>query len=80
MDIQLIQGEFSTADSMNIVAEMIKVKIRYHENAISRNSSEEDIKYRETKIKYLQDELHELKKHLSQKDRKVSMHATITMD
>lgn len=80
MDIQLIQGEFSNKDSLNIVGEMIKVKIRFHENAIAQHSSEEDIKYRESKIKYLQDQMHELKKQLFQKDQKLSLRATITIE
>jgi hypothetical protein len=45
-----------------------------------QHSSEEDIKYRESKIKYLQDQMHELKKQLLQKDQKLSLRATITME
>ncbi len=80
MDIQLIQGEFTTSDSLSIVTQMIEVKIKFHENAIARNSSEEDISYRESKIRTLQAELHELRKQFSQKDQKLSMHATITVN
>ncbi len=80
MDIQLIQGEFTTSDSLSIVTQMIEVKIKFHENAIARNSSEEDISYRESKIRNLQAELYELRKQLSQKDQKLSMHATITVN
>jgi hypothetical protein len=80
MDIQLIQGEFSAKDSLNIVGEMIRVKIRFHENAITHHSSEEDIKYRESKVKYLQEQMHELKNQLLQRGQKLSLHATITME
>jgi hypothetical protein len=66
MDIQLIQGEFSAKDSLNIVGEMIRVKIRFHENAITHHSSEED--------------MHELKNQLLQRGQKLSLHATITME
>ncbi|HLO82109.1 MAG TPA: hypothetical protein VK166_14170 [Chitinophagaceae bacterium] len=79
MQIQLIQGEFRTADSLDIITQMIQVKIRYHENAIAKNSSEEDIKYRESKIKFLQNELADLKKELSQKKEKVNINATISI-
>lgn len=79
MEIQLIHGEFSSNDTLNIIAEMIQIKIKYHENAIYKNSSEEDIKYRESKIKYLQNELHELKNHLNVKSGKVNIHAAISL-
>jgi hypothetical protein len=79
MQIQLIQGDFKTADSLDIITQMIQVKIRYHENAIAKNSSEEDIKYRESKIKYLQNELSDLKKELSKKKDNVNINATISI-
>ena len=77
MQIQLIQGEFCASDSLDIITQMIQVKIKYNENAISKNSSEEDIKYRESKIKHLQSSLDEFKNHLSKNNQKVSIDASI---
>ena len=61
MNIQLILGEFSAVDALELIARMIHIKIKYHEERIGQNSSEEDIKYRESKIKQLQQELFQLR-------------------
>ena len=61
MNIQLIQGEFSTKEALELITQMIHVKIKYHENKIANNSNEEDTKYRESKIKRLQKELSDSK-------------------
>jgi hypothetical protein len=79
MDIQLIQGEFSTAETIDIVAQMVQVKIRFHECAIASNSSEEDIEYRESKIRTLQRELHELKQQYTLPNQRLTMEATISL-
>ena len=57
MNIQLIKGQFDPEDAIGIITQMIHVKIKYHENKIHRNSNEEDIKFRENKIKLLQKDL-----------------------
>lgn len=51
MNIQLIQGEFSVNEALELITQMIHIKIKYHENKIAQHSSEEDIKSRETKSK-----------------------------
>lgn len=79
MQIQLIQGDFNKADSLDIITQMIQVKIRYHENAISKNSSEEDIKYRESRIKDLQNELAGLRTQFSKMNENLSISATISV-
>lgn len=80
MQIQLIEGDFSKADTLELVSQMIQVKIRYHEKSIQKNSSEEDIKYRESKIKFLQDELLHVREEINRSGNHVHMHATITME
>lgn len=80
MQIQLIEGEFNKADTLELVSQMIQVKIRYHEKSIQKNSSEEDIKYRESKIKFLQDELLHLKEGLNKSMSNSHIHATITIE
>lgn len=64
MMIQLIQGEFSANDALELISQMIQIKIKYHENKISSQSNEEDIKTREVKIKRLQKELFELRRNV----------------
>lgn len=78
MQIQLIEGDFNKADTLELVSQMIQIKIKYHEKAIQRNSSEEDIKYRESKIKFLQDKLLQLREEINRSNNHV--HATITIE
>ena len=64
MNIQLIQGQFSAKDALDIITQMMHVKIKYHEEKIQHSSNEEDIKMRETKIKRLQRDLFEAKNYI----------------
>lgn len=57
MKLQLIDGGFAKADAIDILTQMINVKIQFHENHIAKTDMEEDIKWRESKIKKLQDQL-----------------------
>ena len=66
MNIQLIQGQFSAKDGLNIITQMMHVKIKYHEEKIQHSSNEEDIKMREAKIKRLQKDLFEVKNYIDQ--------------
>ena len=77
ISIQLIQGTFNSKEVAEIITEMIHVKIKYHENKISKSSNEEDMKYRETKIKNLQKELYKLRNDLDSKNGNVTMNASI---
>jgi len=79
MNIQLIQGTFSTKDAIDLITRMIQIKIMYHENKISENSSEEDIKYRESKIKKLQKELYEFRKNFDGRLDKLNIDANIRL-
>lgn len=79
MKIQLIQGEFSANDALELIAQMIQIKIKYHENKISSQSTEEDIKTREVKIKRLQEELFELRQHVKSNNN-VKVEAIINFD
>jgi hypothetical protein len=80
MDIQLIQGEFSTEDTLYLVTQMIHTKIKYHENKIMRDSSEEDIKYRESKIKRLQKDLYDLRTGAASEGRNLRIDAIIKIE
>jgi hypothetical protein len=79
MKVQLIQGEFNSPDAIQLVSNMINLKIKYKEGQIEKNNNEEDIKYRESKIKNLQNELFELRNFLSTKDN-VKIHASINIE
>ena len=79
MKVQLIQGEFNSPDAIQLVSNMINLKIKYQEGQIEKNNNEEDIKYRESKIKNLQNELFELRNFLSKKDN-VKIDASINVE
>lgn len=64
MKIQLIKGRFSKEESIELLSQMVQVKIRFHEQKISKSHDESDIKMREARIKQLQNDLQEAKTHL----------------
>ncbi len=80
MNIQLIQGAFSSGDTLELINEMIQIKIKYHENKIEKNSSEEDVKYREGKIKRLQNELSELRNNINDQSKNLQLDAIIKIE
>ncbi|MEI7978132.1 MAG: hypothetical protein WCI53_04745 [Bacteroidota bacterium] len=80
MNLQLIQGEFNSTDAIELIAQMVHIKIKYHENKINSNSNEEDIKIKESKIKHLQKELFELRKTINSKNNTVKVEAIIKIE
>jgi hypothetical protein len=64
MKIKIINGEFSKNEALDLIAKMIQIKIEFHENKIKNIYAEEDIKFREEKIKKLQKDLAELRNQL----------------
>ena len=80
MNIQLIEGAFNANDAIELIAQMINIKIKYHENKINSQSNEEDIKTREAKIKQLQKELFELRKTINLKTNSVKVEAIIKIE
>ena len=79
MNLQLIDGEFTSYDAIELIAKMIHIKIKYHENKINNLGNEEDIKIRESKIKQWQKELFELRKMINSKTNNVKIEATINI-
>ena len=80
MNIQLIQGEFNPNDARERIGQLGQTKIMYHENKINYDSSEEDIKTREEKIKRLQNELFEIRKFINTKTQSVKVDALIKIE
>jgi hypothetical protein len=54
LKVDLINGVFYSGDAATIIRGMIDVKIKFHEDKISRLSNMEEIKMREQRIKELQ--------------------------
>ena len=80
MNIQLIQGQFNAKDAIDIITQMIHIKVKYHENKINISSNEEDIKFRESKIKRLQKELFEFRNSIDKKIENVKLDAIIQIE
>lgn len=80
MQIQLIEGQFQREDALDLITQMIHVKIRFHEKKIDNDHSEEDIRARETKIKKLQKELFELRQQMKPESKQVKLNAVINLD
>jgi hypothetical protein len=57
MKIQIIKGSFPAHDAKELLTKMIRVKIHYQEDRISKSDREEDIKMRERRIVHLQNDL-----------------------
>ncbi|OIN56051.1 hypothetical protein [Arsenicibacter rosenii] len=76
MNIQLIKGDFTPTEAIDILTGMVNVKIKFHERKIAGTDSEEDIKMRERRIRQLQQSLHEARQLMLAKEK----HCTLTAD
>ena len=80
MNIQILDGEFKSNEAIELITQMINIKIKYHENKISLSQLEEDIKARETKIKRLQKDLYEFRNTIDSTTKVVKLKAIINID
>lgn len=80
MNIQLIKGSFHANDSIELMSQLIQVKIKFHEQQASNSHNEEDIKMRESRIKELQNELADARKYLSSHGDRVTMDCILSID
>ena len=79
VQLQLIKGSFDKSEALELISQMVHVKIKYHENKIKGSEKEEDIKMREKRIKQLQHEFHELRTQLMSVDQTVNIESGIGM-
>ena len=80
MNIQILDGEFKSNEAIELITQMIHIKIKYHENKISLSQLEEDSKARETKIKRLQKDLYEFRNTIDSTTKVVKLKAIINID
>lgn len=80
MKIQLLQGNFNVAESIEILTKLVQVKIQFHEQKITKASSEEEIKMRERRIKRLQDELAEARNTIEKENMTVNLNCEININ
>ncbi len=77
MNISVINGTFDSRDAIDILTQIIMVKIKFHEEKINHSQHEEDIKMREKRIRELQNDLSDLRKFIRDQQGKVSMHCSL---
>lgn len=77
MNIQLIEGQFSSIDALKIITEIIHVNIRFHENKIEEHANEKDLKTRENQIKQLQKKLFEVGDLIKYNENNVNLKSSI---
>jgi hypothetical protein len=63
--------------SIKLITQMIHAKIKFHENIISNDDCEEDIKIRENRIKQLQKDLFDAIYYIHKKGENVKINASI---
>ena len=80
MNIQLIEGEFNAQDALELITQMLQVKVKFHENKIGKSEAEEDIKRREAKIKRLQNDLHEIRTLMSTSEQRVKINTLMNIE
>jgi hypothetical protein len=67
MKMQLINGEFTALETLELITQMVQVKIKFLETKIHNSHNEEDIKTKESKIIALQNKVTELRNQLTSK-------------
>jgi len=79
MTLQLVQGDFSRIETMDMIVQMFELRIKFHENKILSSHNEEDIKMRENKIKFLQEELYQAKTYIVDKEEPIAISCIINL-
>ena len=79
MNIQLIKGHFNAPEAIELITEMVQVKIRFLERKINLTHNEEDIKMRENRIRDLQNDLHTLRNFMIAQAGPVDLKSEITV-
>ncbi len=69
MNLKLIEGCFAAKEAVEIITQMLQLKIKYHEKKMKGDANEFDFKIRERKIKQLQYDLNLLVKNLQAGDK-----------
>jgi hypothetical protein len=77
MNIKLIEGSYNVKEALELLTEFIHIKIRFQENKISGQCSEEDIKFREKRIKQLQKSLFDARAFVEQNGESISLKSSI---
>lgn len=73
MQISLIKGCFNSDEAMDLLTQLLHVKIRFHENKIKQSHNIEDIEHREQRIIELQKSLYDIHRFVKNGDEFVDL-------
>jgi len=79
MKLQLIDGNFSPSETIDLLTQLYQVKIKFHEEKVKSSHSEEDIKMRERKIKFLQNSLAEARAYIKSENKNFHIDSEISL-
>lgn len=79
MELQLINGAFSSTESIEILSQLFQVKIKFHEDKIRTSQNEEDVKMRERKIIALQKGLADSREYILKNANNITINSTINL-
>lgn len=77
MDLPLIDGVYPRQDAIDLLTEMVALKIRYHERQLQQGQDVEDTRHREARIRRLQEALHAAREHIQQAGSLVSLNSSV---
>lgn len=79
MKLQLIDGQYTQTEAMDMITQLVQVKIQFLEKKIEKSHQEEDIKMRETRVKNLQKELNDIREKILSANVSVHLDAEISL-
>jgi len=77
MQFRLLDGRFDARDALHILTALVEVKIRFHEGKVTQTSSEEEITMREQRIRQLQQDLRDARRHIEQREGSIDLSADV---
>jgi hypothetical protein len=80
MELHLIKGSFEKEEALELIQQLIQLKIKFHEKKIQQCEQEEDIKMRENRIKLLQNEFNQARALIQEKSAFCSIQSTIYIE
>jgi Spy/CpxP family protein refolding chaperone len=79
MELKLIDGDFNQIETIDLLTQLYQVKIKFHEEKVKNSHNEEDIKMREQKIKYLQNNLAEARTYIKNENKNFHIDSVINI-
>ncbi len=80
MKIQLINGQFTANETIDLLSQLVRVKIKFLEDKISTLHHEEDIKSKEAKIIRLQNMMSVLRQQIGLQNNVVHIASEIELN